>query len=310
MLAEDSSYLRILRDRFNRPPGMQPSKPLPFLVTDLKTPSAESPEIVWFGHSSYLIHYKDYHILVDPVLSGHASPFSFMIKAFPGSDHYRPADLPPIDLLIISHDHYDHLDKDTVAALKPKIRAVATSMGVGETIRRFDIAEDLITELDWGETVKPLADLTLTATAARHFSGRSLLRGRSLWSSFVLQLGNYKIFIGADSGYGPHFREIGEAYGPFDLALLECGQYSVNWPYIHMLPEQTAQAAMELKTKWLMPVHWGKFTLGDHPWNEPPRRLLAAVEKTGLPVTTPRIGEPVILGKSYPQTKWWDQLPL
>ncbi len=305
-MADNTSIFSVIRDRFNRPPGMRPAAALPCVVTDLKSISSDRPVLVWFGHSSYLIHYLGMNLLVDPVFSGHASPLSFMIRAFPGSDHYRPADMPPIDLLIISHDHYDHLDKDTVAALKPRIRAVVTSIGVGDTVHRFDIAEDIITEMDWGESLTPLPGVTLTATPARHFSGRGLLRDRSLWSSFVLQLGAYRIYLGGDSGYGPHFREIGLQHGPFDLALLECGQYSVNWPYIHMLPEQTAQAALELKTKWLMPVHWGKFTLGDHPWNEPPERLLKAAGVMGLNVTTPQIGEPVVVGESYPKARWWE----
>jgi L-ascorbate metabolism protein UlaG (beta-lactamase superfamily) len=146
--------------------------------------------------------------------------------------------------------------------------------------------------------------MTLTAAPARHFSGRGIKRGGSLWASFILNIYGFTIYIGGDSGYDSHFKTIGDKYGPFDIAILECGQYNESWPYIHMFPEETVQASIDLKAKALLPVHWGKFTLAYHPWNEPVQRITKAAE--GVIVTTPRIGEPVVINKHYPNEVWWD----
>jgi L-ascorbate metabolism protein UlaG (beta-lactamase superfamily) len=148
--------------------------------------------------------------------------------------------------------------------------------------------------------------IKLTATPARHFSGRSFTRGKTLWSSFVLNLNEHKLFLGGDSGYGEHFKLIGEKHGPFDLAILECGQYGNNWPYIHMLPEQTVMAGEDLKAKTLLPVHWAKFELSMHAWNEPINRFVIAANKNKVHYSTPLIGEPVEVGKNYPQSVWWN----
>jgi L-ascorbate metabolism protein UlaG (beta-lactamase superfamily) len=317
----------MLKEYRNRPKDTAPPRPLPSVRTDLGALSSNHPVIVWFGHSSYLVKVKGFHILVDPVFSGNASPVSFFARAFPGADVYGVKDMPPIDLLLLTHDHYDHLDYKTVLELAPGVRHICTSLGVGSHLEYWGIPAEKITELDWGESWSS-GHLTLTATPARHFSGRTVKRGQTLWSSFVLKIagatdggnqgmpgaaggGNegmpgYSLFLGGDSGYETHFKDIGREYGPFDIAILECGQYGVNWPYIHMMPEQTLAAAMDLGAKHLLPVHWGKFTLSLHPWNEPIRRLTAAAAGHALPLTTPRIGEPVILGKSYPQERWWD----
>jgi L-ascorbate metabolism protein UlaG (beta-lactamase superfamily) len=215
--------------------------------------------------------------------------------------------MPDIDLMILSHNHYDHLDTGTITKLAPRTRAFVVPLGVGQTIACCGVRDQPVTELDWWETVSPMAGMELTATPARHFSGRGLVRGGSLWCSFVLKLGNdLSIFLGGDSGYEQHFRQIGEKYGPFDLAILECGQYNEGWPHIHMMPEQTAQAAVDLQTKLLLPVHWAKFTLANHAWNEPVQRLRKAAASMGLAVTTPMIGEPVPLRGPYPQSDWWN----
>lgn len=305
MLAKGVSFRKILYDYFRRPSSATPSQPLPSVKTDLHSLQAAEPIVVWFGHSSYLIHCRGINILVDPVFSGHASPIPGMVKAFPGANVYGAADMPVIDLLIITHDHYDHLDRKTIARLKSKIRAVYTPLGVGKTIAGCGIDAQRITEMDWWETGKPLPQIELTATPARHFSGRGLKRAGSLWASFVLQLYGHTLFIGGDSGYDTHFKKIGQQYGPFDIAMLECGQYNASWPYIHMQPEETAQAAVDLQAKLLLPVHWAKFTLANHPWNEPVQRLMVAAERLHLAVATPRIGEPVTMHPPYPQRHWW-----
>ena len=310
---EGASIFKMLGEYRNRPKDTAPDRPLPSVHTDLKALPSDHPVIVWFGHSSYLIKVKGFHILVDPVFSGNASPVSFFAKAFPGSDVYGVEDMPDIDLVLLTHDHYDHLDYKTIGQLIPKAKHFYTSLGVGSHLEYWGIDPSAITELDWWEEVSIDGTdrgiegaLSLTATPARHFSGRGIKRGGSLWSSFVLKIDGYRLFLGGDSGYEQHFAAIGDRFGPFDIAILECGQYGKNWPYIHMLPEQTVAAAIDLRAKYLLPVHWAKFTLALHPWDEPIRRVTAAAAKKGLSVTTPRIGEPVILDREYPDGKWWE----
>lgn len=306
MKPEDVTYFTMLREVLKRPADVRPPGPMPTVRTDLKALYSEKPVVTWFGHSSYLIHVKGFNILVDPVFSGSASPMSFMVKAFPGADAYTPVDMPEIDLMIITHNHYDHLDKKTLAQLKPHTKRIYTSLGVGYDLQRCVATGNNVTEMDWWETREIAKDITLTATPARHFSGRGIKRGGSLWSSFVLEIFGYKIFIGGDSGYDTHFKAIGDKFGPFDLVILECGQYNDYWPFIHMNPEETVQAAIDLQAKALLPVHWGKFVLAMHAWNDSPKRVTTAGAQRGLLVTTPRIGEPVTVGAHYPQEHWWE----
>lgn len=300
-------FFSTLNEFVHKPKTVVPSHPLPAVKTDLKNLQDDEPVIVWFGHSSYFISYRGFTILADPLLQSHASPVSLFGKPFPGTDIYSPDDLPQIDLLILTHDHYDHLSFSTVKTLQNRLKNICTSLGVGAILESWGIPADKITELDWNETFTVNNDIQLTAQTARHFSGRTLRRNKTLWSSFILQLFDYRIFIGGDSGYGKHFKTIGQQHGPFDLAFLECGQYGKNWPLIHMQPEETAQAAVDIKAKVLLPVHWAKFNLAMHPWNEPVERLLASTLAQQLTIATPKIGEPFWVGKTVPQQNWWKQ---
>jgi L-ascorbate metabolism protein UlaG (beta-lactamase superfamily) len=245
------------------------------------------------------------NILVDPIFSGFASPLPFLIKAFPGSDVYHPEDMPPIDLLIITHNHYDHLDTRTLSLLATRIKKCVAPLGVAHTLAGCGIPEQNIAEMDWWQE-QQIEEIGVVATPSRHFSGRGLKRGGSLWCSFALTIGSYKIFVGGDSGYDSHFAEIGTRFDCFDLAVLECGQYSRYWPFIHMMPEETVQAAIDLHAKCLLPVHWGKFALASHPWSEPVQKVVASAAEKGMRISTPMIGEPVILDKDYPVSHWWD----
>ncbi len=305
MLLEDVSYLRLMYGFISKPAGVTPSKPLPSVKTNLLQPVSKQPVVTWFGHSSYLIQSRGFNLLVDPVLSGYASPFSFLGKAFEGSDIYTVDDLPTIDLLLITHDHYDHLDFITLLKLKDKVKRVVTSLGVASHLEYWGIPENIITELDWWESVT-VDSIQLTATPARHFSGRVFDRAKTLWSSFVLDMHGYRIFIGGDSGYDKQFKTIGQKFQRFDLAILESGQYGEHWPYIHMLPEQSVQAAKDLNTAMLLPVHWAKFALANHLWNDPPKRVLAEALKLEQPVVFPMIGEPYIVGEKKEVKKWWE----
>lgn len=303
---ENASYVAMMNDYINKPKDNIPATPLPSVRTDLRALPDTTATLVWFGHSSYLIKSKGVNILVDPVFSGHASPVSFFGKSFPGSDVYSVDDMPDIDLLIISHDHYDHLDYETITQLIPKVATFYTALGVGAHLERWGVPADRIIEFDWWDTQVIADSVSLTATPARHFSGRSLARGKTLWTSFVLNLHGYRLFLGGDSGYDAQFGEIGQKYGPFDLAVLECGQYGKDWPSIHMMPEEVATAAQDLRAKTLLPVHWAKFSLALHPWNEPIGRLMKKAAEQHLDVTTPQIGEPVVLDSAYPRTVWWN----
>lgn len=304
VMAPGTSFFKLLRAMWQAPKTLQPAQALPFMRTDLHRLPDDGLVVVWLGHSSYLLKLDGKLILVDPVLSGNASPFSFLIKAFPGTNEYRADDLPDPDVLVLTHDHYDHLDYKTILLLKNRLKQVLCPLGVGAHLEYWGVEADKITEVDWDDRVE-LAGLQFTAVPARHFSGRGLSRARALWTAYVLTGGGFRLFLGGDSGYDAHFKAIGAAFGPFDLAIMEIGQYNDLWPLIHAAPEQTVQAALDLGARLLLPVHWGKFALAFHPWDEPIRRLIARAVGEGLEVTTPLIGEPVTAGANYPRRAWW-----
>ncbi len=311
MMAKDASFHKVFWKFINKPKECFPPERIPFIQTDLKKIHVENgrqPVLVWFGHSSYLIYVNGLRVLVDPVFSGHASPFSFTTRSFAGANYYGVDEMPEIDLLVLTHDHYDHLDFETVIALRSKTRRICTSVGVGSHLKYWGIDEQNICELGWGESHGVDAQTRITAAPARHFSGRGFARNKTLWSSFVLQSGNHRLYIGGDSGYDTHFKKIGQEFGPFDIVMLESGQYNQDWPQIHMMPEDTVQAALDLNARILMPVHWGKFTLALHAWNDPIRRIRATAEKLKQPFTSPMIGEPIQLNDYLPTKNWWDNL--
>jgi L-ascorbate metabolism protein UlaG (beta-lactamase superfamily) len=308
MQPEGVSFFKVLKAfLFEKHPNKSPDKALQFVIPNLSgSPKSSAPEIIWFGHSSYLIKINGLRILVDPVFSITPSPFSFIgSKAFKGTDLVKAEDFKDIDVLLITHDHYDHLDYQSILKIAPQAKTIVTSIGVGSHLERWGIKAEKINELSWNQSVTLFDHLELTAVPARHFTGRKFKRNQTLWSAFVLKTANYKLFLGGDSGYDTHFAKIGEAYGPFDLALLECGQYNAYWPYIHMFPEETVQAAIDLKAKVLMPVHWGKFSLAMHPWNEPIKRIVEAATAKQFPLVTPKLGETIILNEYLPTENWW-----
>ena len=278
---------------------------LPSKKTDLKNLDSRKNVLVWFGHSSYFIQVDGKKILVDPVFSGNASPLSFTTKSYAGTDVYTVDDFPEIDYLIITHDHWDHLDYKTILKLKPKVKKIITSLGTAAHLEYWGYDMKLVIEKDWDETIFLENDFTVHTVSARHFAGRTFKRNRSLWLSFVLLTPTKKLFLGGDSGYDTHFKEAGDKYGPFDLAILECGQYNEYWKYIHMMPEETVQAGFDLKAKRILPVHWAKFSLSLHAWNEPIERVVKAAADFDQLITTPMIGEPFVLNKLLPENKWW-----
>lgn len=292
-LAEGQSMPKILWEFFKKHPETSPDKPLPSVQTDLKWLHPLENVLVWFGHSSYFMQLDGKRFLVDPVFSGNASPIPGSLKSFPGTNDYQAEDMPPIDYLVITHDHWDHLDYKTIRQLKQKTSTVICGLGVAEHFKAWGWDKDRIIERNWHDSVTLAPGFRITLTPARHFSGRGFKRNVSLWTSYVLQTPSMKIFIGGDSGYGPHFKTIGEQFGPFDLAILECGQYNKNWPYIHSTPEEVVQEASDLRAAQFLPVHHSKFKLAQHPWYEPVERVKAL--SADLSVITPVIGERVKL---------------
>lgn len=305
-LTEGTTYYQVFREFFfQRSKRGKPLTPLPATKVDLTLLDKSTDLLVWFGHSSYLIQINGKRILVDPVLSGSASPVKFTTRSFRGSDAYTPADIPAIDYLFITHDHWDHLDYDTLMQLKPKISTIITGLGVGRHLEHWGFGAGMIIEKDWNEEILLPDNLKVFTTPARHFSGRGFRRNASLWMSFVLQTPTMKIFIGGDSGYDTHFYEIGQKFGPFHLAILENGQYGKNWKYIHMFPEEVVQAGEDLQAKVLFPVHWSKFALSVHAWDEPMIKLLDEARRRNVAVVHPMIGEPLNLNEMGVSREWW-----
>lgn len=304
VMSPDVSYLKVFKDYFfGVPKDVKPLQSIPYVRTDLKNIEETKPVIVWFGHSSYLLKINGKTILVDPVLSGSASPFSFMVKAFKGADEYKSEHFPEIDILILTHDHYDHLDFKTIKQLQSKVKHICCSLGLASHLQHWGIKTSY-TEFDWWDSAI-VADIEITAAPARHFTGRGLKRAQTLWSSFIVKAGEYNIYIGGDSGYDAHFKTIGEMYGPFDIAFLESGQYNTSWRNIHMMPEETVQASVDLRAKVLMPVHWAKFSLALHSWNEPIKRVMKKAAELQVTVIVPQIGEKVLLGDPFEIKEWW-----
>lgn len=309
-LKEGVGYYTVMKDFFfGKSKRSKPGLALPSQKTDLKTLDVEKNVLVWFGHSSYFLQIDGKRILVDPVLTGSASPVYFTTRAFEGSDVYTPDDIPDIDYLFISHDHWDHLDYETIMKLKLKTRKIITGLGTAAHFEYWGFDNNIIIESDWNEEVILDAGFVVNTTAARHFSGRSLKRNQAMWMSFVLTTPTMKIYLGGDSGYDTHFKAIGEKFGPFDLAVLECGQYNEYWKYIHMMPEEVVQASLDLKAKKFIPIHWAKFSLSLHAWDEPITRVTEEAKKRNVIALTPMIGEEVNLkGEGVVYKEWWKEV--
>lgn len=308
-LSNGASMPQLLWDMIvgNKPDNTVPKGIIPSINTDLKNLQEET--LVWFGHSSYLFKLEGKTFLVDPVFSGNASPIPNSVKAFKGANTYGVVDMPEIDFLIISHDHYDHLDYKTMKEIIPKVKQVVCGLGVGSHLEHWGFAANIIHELDWYESYELENSLTLTATPARHFSGRSLKRNTTLWCSYVLDSPGFKMFIGGDSGFDTHFEKIGNTYGPFDLAILENGQYSKNWANIHTLPEELMAVKHDLKAKAALLVHSGKFELAPNPWDESYRLAVENAQKENDRLLIPKIGEIVRLkDSSQVFENWWEKV--
>ncbi|MBK3516337.1 MBL fold metallo-hydrolase [Carboxylicivirga marina] len=307
-----SKFWALIKEQFNTHPNATPKKTPQIVQMDSSNMAEYNGDmrLFWFGHSSFLIQTNGKNILIDPMLGQSASPVPFVgVKRF---NKQLPIDiekLPKIDLIIISHDHYDHLDYGSITRLKDKTEAFYTPLGVGSHLVSWGVDKHRISELDWWQEIK-LDKLTLACTPAQHFSGRGKWfndQASTLWCSWVIKTPEKNIFFSGDSGYGQHFKTIGEKYGPFDLALMECGQYNELWKEIHMMPEETIQAGKDVQASVVMPIHWGGFKLAMHDWLEPITRASIAANKLEVKIISPQIGEGIILNGETPVTvKWWE----
>jgi L-ascorbate metabolism protein UlaG (beta-lactamase superfamily) len=309
--AVSKSLVATLWELFFDREARRPDAPLTTARSDLASfGDGRQTRVAWLGHSTMLIRVGGKTILTDPVFSDAIFPIRFLApKAFAYNKPIEIADLPDIDVVLLSHDHYDHLDYASIRALSAKNPLFVTPLGVGAHLQEWGIHEDRIIERDWWQDTV-MDGLRLTATPAHHFSGRAITdNGKTLWASWVIDGGGDRLFFSGDSAYFAGFREIGDRFGPFDLTMLESGAYNENWLDVHMLPEQTAQAHLDLKGKVLQPIHWGKFDLALHDWIEPVERLSAAANENGIQLTTPMIGQAYALYEPLVQTAWWRVVP-
>lgn len=260
---------------------------------------------VWFGHSALLLNVRGYIVLIDPMFSDNAAPVSpFPVNRFSHSIFHVIDQLPQVDLVLISHDHYDHLDHASIMRLKLKANQFYVALGVGRHLIKWGIDPHRITEFDWWQQVEA-GILNIIFTPSRHFSGRGLTdRAKSLWGGWVIQTVQEKIWFSGDGGYGKHFAEIGKRMGPFDLGFIECGQYNEMWHQIHMYPEEAVIAALEAGVRKAMPVHWGSFALAMHHWKEPVDRFVDKAMKSNLATILPIQGAPASLHNVL-NGAWW-----
>ncbi|MBR0572649.1 MULTISPECIES: MBL fold metallo-hydrolase [Pasteurellaceae] len=293
------------------PKGKNPEQPL--ITQKLNLNSLKNGEFVWLGHSSVLFKTNNTTIMTDPVFHN-AAPIPFVVEPFKMTNKPTINDLPFIDIVLISHDHYDHLDYQAIKQMKAKVGHFYVPLGVKAHLLRWGIKNEKVTEYDWYEGIN-FNHIQFVFAPSRHFSGRGIFNHRqTLWGSWAVIAPEIKVYFSGDGGYSPEFTKIGQRFGGFDIAFMEDGAYNESWKDIHMLPEQTAQASIDIQTKVVLPIHWGKFDLATHQWNEPVQRIAKALQKYNnqvleqdkIKLVTPRIGEVFDLNK-LPKLEWWEE---
>ncbi|MEO9477586.1 MAG: MBL fold metallo-hydrolase [Cyclobacteriaceae bacterium] len=301
-------YSKLMYDLLVKGSEGTPTSPLPVRFGEGDLQDIDSlAYITWFGHSAVLLEMEGKSILIDPMLGPASAPVSFTTKRFAYQNPININDIEEIDAVIFSHDHYDHLDYPTVMKIKDRVGHFYTPLGLGEHLKQWGVPETNITELDWWGTVN-FGDIGLTAAPARHFSGRGITdRNKTQWASWIITGKHNNLYFSGDGGYADHFLEIGLRHGPFDFAMVECGQYNPLWSQIHMTPEETVQASIDLKAKKMMPIHWGAFKLAPHAWKDPILRVEKEAELKSVKITTPVIGERFSVNEDLNE-KWWNEV--
>ena len=306
------SITEMFKEVMNPDPNVAPDHNIEVKKIDPQTILALShsaTRITWLGHSSFLIETAGKKILLDPVFGQYAAPHHWLgRKRFHREMPITIKELSTIDAVIISHDHYDHLDYPSIYRLKDKVNHFFVPLGVGNHLKRWTIKDEKISELDWWQE-ESYQGLKIVFTPSRHMSGRGLTdQSATLWGSWIIKSEDKNIYFSGDGGYGAHFKEIGEKYGPFDIGLMECGQYNELWKDVHMMPEETVMAAIDIQAKLIIPIHWGSFALATHSWTDPVERVTQAAQEINLPIATPQIGEPIqpqdSSGNLY--NRWWE----
>ena len=298
----------IIKEYIKGNPNSKPLGELPQQPMDSSSlVKLEEDVLFWFGHSAFFLKLDGKNILLDPMLGNTPAPHPLL-----GGKRYNKnlpidiAQLPPIDFILISHDHYDHLDYESIKKLSEKTKKFFIPLGVGAHLKEWDISVEKIQEFNWWEETA-FESIQLAFTPARHFSGRGMTdNSATLWGSWVVKGKEKSIYFSGDSGYGTHFKAIGSKYGPFDFAMMECGQYNEKWADIHMMPEETAQAAKDVDAKVMMPIHWAAFTLALHDWNDPAIRVHKKAKEINVPLIIPEIGSIIHLTeRPNPFSNWW-----
>ncbi len=299
---------RLLGDQIRHPPSTLP------VVTiqpgSFTTPQPPGLRAMWIGHSSVLIEMDGVRLLVDPIFSDYASPFQWL-----GPRRFQPppvhlTDLPHVEAVLISHDHYDHLDMRTVQHLAAKESHFFVPLGIGAHLEEWNIPPSQITDLDWWEA-KPMGNITIVCTPAQHYSGRGLFdRMATLWASWSIIGPEHRVFYSGDTGFSDHFQQIGQRLGPFDLSLIKIGAYgpSAYWHDVHLDPEQAIEAHLAIEGRRMLPVHWATFNLGLHAWDEPIKRAVKTAKAHNVDLVTPRIGEVVTVGQPFRSSPWWEEV--
>ncbi|MEO0734353.1 MAG: MBL fold metallo-hydrolase [Bacteroidota bacterium] len=292
--------------------GRRPEQPLPILPFDKDAFLApgEKGKFVWYGHSALLLRLAGKTVLLDPMLGPDTTPIvPSSNRRFSAGTLELVDDFPPIDLVLLTHDHYDHLDYASIQRLLGRVGAYYVALGVGRHLERWGVDPALITEFDWYESHQ-LDELAITFTPTQHFSGRGLSdRMQTLWGGWLLATPTEKIWFSGDGGYNEHFREIGEKLGPFDLAFMECGQYNDDWRPVHLFPDEAVRAATDAGVRKAIPVHWGGFNLSyQHTWREPAAEFIAAARAAGLAYALPRLGQIFTVDDKL-LTPWWEAYP-
>ncbi|MDW6003288.1 MBL fold metallo-hydrolase [Vibrio mangrovi] len=287
---------------------LTPAAPIPLMPMTSQQLAHEDKDVIYrLGHSTVLMKLGKQWILTDPMFSQHASPVQWM-----GPERFHPApiaikDLPEIDMVLISHNHFDHLDEDSIVRLAPKVKQFLVPAQIGKILTDWGVAENKIQALNWWNTTQ-VGETQLIFTPSQHYSGRGMTdQNETLWGGWVILAPTHRIYFSGDSGYFHGFKQIGDQYGPFDVALLEDGQYNHSWPAIHLFPDEVVQATLDLKSKVVLPVHNSTFKLANHSWNEPLEQVYQISQQRGVTMVAPEFGQRYEIGQPLPVRRWWAQ---